>query len=133
MKFDSIQFELTKGKDVTVFATAAIRINDCDFKENIMSEGETLDVNFPLSAYLVVRAGKADADWELKYKFVKGDPSDYTSSGNSISNLSWNDFSKTSLFKYICYAVLGLFVVVAILVGVFYVYKKRFGKILYKV
>jgi flagellar biosynthesis/type III secretory pathway M-ring protein FliF/YscJ len=98
-----------------------------------MKVGQTLEVNFPKASYIVFLAGKDGVDFELKYQFVDMDASDFTKSGNSVANMSWSDFSKTTWFKYILYAALGLFVVVAVLVAVFCLYKKRFAKALYKV
>jgi hypothetical protein len=124
---------LVKAEGVTVIITSAIRINDCDFKEMRMKVGQSLEVNFPKASYIVFLAGANGVDFELKYKFINMDASDFTNSGNSVANMSWSDFSKTTWFKYILFAVLGLFSVVAVLVGVFCLYKKRFAKALYKV
>ena len=132
-KYDHVKFELIQGNGLTVIITKAIRINDCDFKENRMTEGQALEVNFPQASYVVVRAEDNNVNFQIKYSFVNMDASDFTSEGNSISNLSWEDFVKTSLFKYICFAILGLFIIIVVLVGVFFIYKKKFGKILYKV
>ena len=55
-KYDSIVLKIDSLTKQSLVVTAAARLNDCNFKERVLRQGDEMEIKYPAAAYIVLRA-----------------------------------------------------------------------------
>ena len=99
-KFDSILIKADSIKFGTLTISKASRIDDCDFKDIVMTEGQELDIEYPNSAYIVFKSDRAQGAFKMTYSYIKrdSDPNVSTVDKDDKDSFEFSQFHKTPMF-----------------------------------
>ena len=88
--------------------TATPRINECEFKEVDLKQGETFKYEYKWNSYLSIVATGPNSKFKISYWYIDRDPTDFE------QGWTFAGFVKTKTFIYV---VAGVSVVLLILVA----------------
>merc|ERR1712166_232262 len=80
--------------------TDASRIDDCNFKDIKMTQGQQIKVQYPSAAYVVFRSASNQGGFKINYKFIDRDGEELASEEKTdeMRSVEFSQFHKTRMF-----------------------------------
>jgi len=115
---DELIIQAVSLQNVQVIVTGNARINDCNFSEKVLEEGDTMTINFPKHAYIVALATGDKAKFVLGYQYIDRDPA-YV---EPEEQFNLDAFMKTKHFMVVLVVASVVVIVILSLIGTLCVY-----------